>query len=141
MTKLNPYLTFEKNCREAMEFYKECLGKGEFFIQTVGDSPMAKDTPEEMHERVMHASIVTDDFAILASDLVGMPGEEYVKGNNIALTFNCESEEEAQRLFKNFSKGGKIVMPLEEQFWAKLYGEIVDKFGIKWLFNVSKEKM
>lgn len=134
MTKLNPYIHFNGKASEAMTFYKDCLG-GELFIQTVGESPMAEKMPNEVN-KVMHSNLTSGAITILASDM--MDAGEFTVGNNMSLTLQCESEEEIKKLFEKFAAGGEIKMPLADQFWGAIYGEIVDKFGVLWLFNFDK---
>lgn len=136
MTQLHPYVTFQNDCREAMEFYKACLG-GELTVQTVGETPAAKDYPPETHDKVMHASLSKDSTVLLmASDK--FDPSEFILGNNIALTVNCSSEEEINTYFSKFSEGGKVLMPLQAVFWGATFGLLVDKFGIQWMFNYDK---
>lgn len=132
MAELNPYLTFDGNCREAMEFYKSCLG-GELVIQTVGQSPVAGEMPESLQGAVMHANLKSGNIVIMASDMINT--KDFVKGNNISLTLQCSSLGEIESHFAKLSDGGEVKMPLEEQFWGAMYGEVADKFGVRWLFN------
>jgi len=77
MAQLNPYLTFNGNCREAMNFYKECLG-GELIFQTIGESPMADRMPEKMKECILHATLSNSAMVIMATDCV--PEQGLIKG-------------------------------------------------------------
>ena len=132
MAQLNPYLRFnDSKCREAMNFYKECIG-GKLTFQTVGESPMAKDMPKEAHSKIMHADLKNGGVEIFASDMMR---DKAAMGDNIALSLNCESEEEIKSLFSKLSAGGEIFMPLEKQFWGALFGVLTDKFGVEWMFN------
>ncbi|OHA17463.1 MAG: glyoxalase [Candidatus Taylorbacteria bacterium RIFCSPLOWO2_12_FULL_43_20] len=131
MLKLNPYLRFnDDKCREAMNFYNDCLG-GELTFQTMGESPMAGEMPEAK-DKIIHASLKKGDMEILASDMMR---DKAIVGDNVALSINCESEEEIKSLFSKFSDGGEVFMPLEKQFWGALFGVITDKYGVEWMFN------
>lgn len=135
---LNPYLTFEGNCREAMTFYKDCLG-GELTMQTVGESPACKDMPSENQEKIMHAALMKNGTVLLmASDDLGP--EKVVRGNNISLSLQCTSDEEINSLFPKLAEGGKITMPLAEQFWGGRFGMLTDQFGMNWMMNHQKTK-
>ena len=70
MAQIQAYVFFKSNCREAMTFYKQCLG-GELLMQTVGESPMAEHMPAEMHNDVLHSQLVADGFVLQGSDLMG----------------------------------------------------------------------
>jgi PhnB protein len=138
MLQLNPYVRFnDDKCREAMNFYKECLGGGELTFQTIGESPMAGEMPKEAQGKIMHATLKKDGFALFASDMMR---DKAVVGDNVALSINCTSEDEITTLFKKFSEGGEVFMPLEKQFWGALFGVVTDKYGIEWMFNYQIEK-
>jgi PhnB protein len=135
MTQINAYLNFDGNCREAMNFYKECLG-GELTLQTVEGSPVEAQCPAAMKHQILHSSLVKNGLVIMGSDMSGPEG--ITKGNNIALSLNCSSEEEINSFFSNLSAGGKIIDPLRQQFWGALFGVFNDKFGIRWMLNYDK---
>ncbi len=119
MTQINSYLTFNGNCREAMTFYKECLG-GELVLQTIGESPMADKMPPQ-------------NLVLMGSDMVGEHG--LVKGNTVSLMLNCSSKEEIKTCYEKLSKGGEATHPLENTFWGALFGDLTDKYGNHWLLN------
>lgn len=133
MKDLTNYLTFDGNTREAMEFYKSCLG-GELFMMTFGESPMP--TPPESKNRIIHAKLSTGNLDLMASDT--MPGMPFQQGNNFSLALGCESKQEAEKLFASLGAGGKVTMPLQETFWAAQFGMLTDKFGVNWMLNVDK---
>jgi PhnB protein len=80
--QLNAYLRFDGNCREAMTFYMKCLG-GELKMQTVGESPMAAQSPN-MKDKIMHSVLTMEGITIMASDMMGPEGVK--KGNTISLS-------------------------------------------------------
>lgn len=132
MIHLHPYLRFnDSKCREAMEFYKECLG-GTLTFQTVGESPMAPESPKEIHNRIMHAHLKWPGGELFASDMMR---DKAIVGDNIALSLNFEREQEIRTLFEQLSQGGEVFMPLEQQFWGALFGVVTDKFGVEWMLN------
>lgn len=137
MTQINAYLNFNGNCREAMTFYKECLG-GELSMQTVGEAPIADQMPPEARQNIMHAALTNGVLVLMASDMMG-PGEP-VHGNTMALLLNCSSEEEIKTFFSKLSAGGKVDHALKEEFWGSTYGDLTDKFGRRWMLNYDKPK-
>ncbi len=137
MAEINAYLAFDGNCREAMTFYKDCLG-GELFIQTVGETPMAAQLPPSAQKSVMHAKLSSGPLTLFASDMVSDEGA--VQGNTVSLMLYCGSEEEIRTLFSKLSKGGKVGQPLADQFWGSIYGDFTDKFGMRWMLNYDKPK-
>ena len=135
MRFINPYLNFDGNAREAMQFYARTLG-AELEIQSFADVGMA-DKPE-LKDRTMHASLKKGDVVIMASDT--MPGMPFVAGNNVWININCESDEEIERLFKAFGDGGTVMMPLADQFWGAKFGMLEDRYHIHWMFNFEKPR-
>lgn len=135
MAQLNPYLNFTNNCREAMNFYKDCLG-GELMLQTVGEMPeMAAQMPPEMKDSILHSSLTSGGVTIFASDL---NMEKPIEGNTVHLCINCQSEDELISFFSKLSAGGKITEPIADMPWGAKYGSLIDKFGKHWLFNFPK---
>lgn len=134
MTTITPYLSFNGNCKEAMEFYKSCLG-GELEISLVGDSPMAEQMPDKK-DWVMHSMLKSDAMVIMAADL--MMGGELHEGNNVTLTISGGSLAELKELFAKFAEGGKVRQPLQAAFFGT-YGDLTDKYGFHWAFQ-SDEK-
>jgi PhnB protein len=138
MSQLTPYVFFNGNCREAMAFYKNCLG-GELYIQTVGDTPAADHMPEADKDKIIHAALrhgEPKEALLMASDW--MAGGEFVQGNSISLSLNCTSEEEIKTLFVGLSAGGKVNQPLADMFWGATFGSLVDRFGVAWMLNYDK---
>ena len=134
-TSLNPYLAFNGNCREAMEFYRDALG-GELVINTFEEAPM--EIPEDYKSKVMHATLVFGNAVVMASD--SMPGTEISFRNSVALSIAALTLEEGEKMFTNISRGGTIRMPFEDTFWGARFGMCTDKFGIDWMVNVELEQ-
>jgi PhnB protein len=132
MTQLSPYIHFNGDCRQAMEFYKQCLG-GELHLQTIGGSPIEAECPPGMKDQILHSSLINRGIFMMGSDMNG-PGA-FVQGNNMAISINCSSEEEISIFFSKLSTGGKIIDDLKEQFWGGLFGVLTDRFGIRWMLN------
>ena len=137
MTQIQSYLTFNGNCREAMTFYKECLG-GELFLQTIGESPMAEKMPKKMKDCILHSALTKEGLVLMGSDMV--PESGLKKGNAVSLSLNCSSEEEIRTCYKKLSSGGKADHPLENTFWNAIFGDLTDKFGNHWLLNYDKNQ-
>jgi PhnB protein len=137
MAKLNPYLTFEGNCREAMTFYRDCFG-GELKIMTVGESPAAAGMPKESHGDVMHARLESGPIVLMASDRLSP--EKAVMGNCDALLVDCASGEEIESLFGKLSRGGVVNSALKKEFWGATYGDITDRFSFRWMLNYEAQK-
>lgn len=135
MKAINPYIGFNGKCREAMTFYKECLG-GKLELKEATGSP-SEQFQDDSKNKILHSSLTIDGVQILmGSDMTDQDG--YTKGNNIALALNCDSETEIFSLFDKLSKSGRVSAPLKEEFWGAIFGTLVDQFGIKWMLNFNK---
>ena len=134
MTQIHSYLHFNGNCREAMTFYKECLG-GELTLQTVGESPMSEKMPPQIKDLVLHASLTNVGLILLGSD---MSPQNLIRGNAIDIMLDFSSEEEIKATFQKLSEDGIIDHSLEETFWGATFGNLTDKFGTPWMFNFTK---
>ena len=135
MAKLNPYLNFDRNCREAMTYYKECLG-GELELMPVGETPVASQVPPHMKDAILHSTLKTADFEIMATD---MTPESLVDGNAVHLCLVCKSDEEIHSLFEKLSAGGKVTHPINPMFFG-LIGTLIDKFGKRWILELDKSQ-
>ncbi len=137
MTHINSYLTFAGNCREAMNFYKECLG-GEITLQTIGESPLADKMSGDMQDYILHATLAKGKLVLMGSDMVADKGP--VKGNAVSMAINCSSDEEIRSFYEKLSDGGNKDHALEETFWGATFGDLTDKYGNHWLLNYEKKK-
>ena len=134
--KLNPYLTFSGNTREAMEYYKSVLG-GELTMSTFGEFP-STDLPDGYEDKIMHAQLESGSMTLMASE--GQPGGEVHPGDNFSLSLSGDDETELSRIFNDLAEGGQVVMPLEKQMWGDVFGMVLDKFGISWMVNITQPK-
>ena len=131
-TRLNPYLTFKGNCREAMEHYKEVFD-GELEIMPFEGSPV--EVPDSYKEEIMHSTLRVGDAIIMASD--GQPSQPIEIGNAHFMMVNTTELGAAKRYFEKLSGGGQVIMPMEKTFWGSVFGMLTDKFGIGWMISVE----
>jgi PhnB protein len=131
-SRLNPYIGYNGNARQAMEFYQEVFD-GKLEVGTVGDfgSPESPDA-----EKVMHARLDTPDgYTLMAWDVpAGMP---HHPGNNVAVYLGGDGDE-LRGHFEKLSAGGTVTMPLAKQAWGDEAGALVDRFGITWMVNITR---
>ena len=130
VTKINVYLRFNGNCREAMNFYKGCLG-GDLNITTYGESTIVNQVPPEMKNKVVHSMLTSGSVLIYGADSYGQYAT--TAGDAVALDLECDSEQEVRKYFENLSVGGTVRQALEKPFWGGLYGQLTDKFGVSWM--------
>ena len=140
MTTINPYLNFAGNTEEAFNFYKSVFG-GEFaMIQRFRDTPDGSKMSPELQNKIMHVSLpIGKNNILMATDACEEMGFQVTQGNNFYICIGPDSKEEADKLFNGLSDGGKINTPLQEMFWGAYYGDLTDKFGIKWMVNYMKQ--
>ena len=145
MKAINPYLTFDGNCNEAMTFYSKALG-GNLTMQTFKDVGMDKPGAGD---RIMHARIdkgtgsagsMSEGASALLMASDSQPGDKVSFGDNIWLAVDCDGNDEQDRVFAALSEGGKVVMPLDNTFWGARFGMLKDKYGIGWMLNNDIKK-
>ena len=130
--KLDTYLKFDGNCRQAFEFYRQSFG-GEFAtIQTFGEAPAEVVVPERYRGHLMHVSLPIGPGVLMGSDSVEGFGPPTVFGNNFSITVHTESREEADDIFGRLSEGGSVTMPMQDMFWGSYFGSLTDRFGVNW---------
>lgn len=135
MTHISSYLTFNGNCRQAMEFYRECLG-GELSLQSIGESPLAEKMPDQMKDCILHATLTRGSLVLMGSDMVEEKG--LTRGNAVSLMLNCSSEEEIRGSYRRLADGGEATHELENTFWGALFGDLTDRYGNHWLLHFDK---
>lgn len=135
MAAINPYLTFNGNCEEAFNFYRSVFG-GEFTggIMRFGKGTEQMPVPENESNLVMHVTLPIGKTVLMGSDTSAAHGRT-VEGSNFSISIIADTEEEANKIFKGLSAGGKVTMPMEKTFWGAYFGMFTDKFGIKWMVN------
>lgn len=135
MRSCDVYLTFDGNCREAMEFYAAALDAP---LQLMDASGMP-GAAEQDRSRVMHARIEKGTLRLMASDTMSMTPYTLQPGNNFSISLDCENEAEQDRAFDMLKQGGEVRMELQDTFWNARFGMLVDRFGIQWMFNLDRQ--
>jgi PhnB protein len=136
MITINPYLNFNGNTEEAFNLYKSVFG-GEFIaLQRFKDTPEKERLSPADQEKIMHVSLaISKGIVLMGNDILDSMGHKLIIGNNLHLSINAETKEEADKFFNGLSEGGKIEMPLQDTFWGAYFGMFTDKFGVKWMVN------
>ena len=126
------YLNFNGNCREAVEFYAEVFNTEAPKIMTFGDAPADPSFPltEDVKKLVMNASLNINGSIVMFSDTP--PFMPFTAGNNISLVLTINNVDEIKSRFNKLKEGGTVSMELQETFWSKCYGFVIDKFGVGW---------
>jgi PhnB protein len=132
-TRLNPYIGFKDNAREAMEFYHSVFG-GQLDLQTFG-SMHASEDPSEAN-KIMHGLLETPSgLVLMASDTPN--GMDYKPAAGISISLSGSNEAELRSYYDKLSQGGSVTMPLEKAPWGDLFGMFTDQFGIAWMVNIT----
>ncbi len=134
--QVNPYLTFNGNCRKAMTFYQECLG-GQLCFQTAGESPLSEKMPKKMKDCIVHAALTHGSFVLMGTDMVNENG--LLKGNNVSISLSCVSESDIASYYQKLSKGGIQNHPLKPVSREAMCGDLTDRFGNHWILNCIKK--
>jgi PhnB protein len=133
--RLNPYLGFKDNAREAIEFYHSVFG-GELTVNSFAELHASQDPSED--NLVMHSMLVAPNgLTLMASDTPQRM--TYNPGDNISVSLSGEAEDQAvlEGYWNKLIDGGNVTMPLAKAVWGDSFGMVVDRFGITWLINVA----
>lgn len=142
MPSINPYLTFLGNCEEAFNHYKSVFG-GEFtYVGRFGEMPPQEGQPpvsDEDKNKIMHISLpIGNGTTLMGSDTGGEWAPNTIIGNNITISVNADSKEQADRFFNQLSDGGRQTMPMNQTFWGDYFGMCVDRFRINWMISFNE---
>ncbi len=135
--RVNPYLTFNGQCEQALKFYERVLGGKIVFMTTWGEMPdAAGQFPAEAQNLIMHATLNVGDSVVMGAD--SQPGQhQAAKGINVS--FHHIDTAECERVFNALAEGGQVQMPFQKTFWSAGFGMCVDQFGIPWMINSECE--
>jgi PhnB protein len=131
--QVEPYITFDGRCEEALEFYKKAVGAQVDMLMRFKDAPDPKMSTPATAEKIMHAGFRIGTSKINASD-GHCQGQGKFEGFSLSLT--ADSEADAKRYFDALSAGGQVRMPLTKTFFAKSFGILADRFGVGWMIIV-----
>ena len=132
-SRLNPYLSFKDNARDAMQFYRSVFG-GNLTVSTFKEYQASQDPSED--DKVMHAMLEAENgFVIMGADTPS--SMEYDPGARISLSLSGDDEAELRGYWDKLRVGGAEVMPLEKAPWGDTFGMLRDKYGIDWLVNIT----
>ena len=132
-TRLNPYLSFRDNAREAMDFYESVFG-GELTRSTFGEFGASEDAAEQ--DKVMHSMLATDNgLTLMGADTPN--SMEFTPGGNGTISLSGEDEAELRGYWDKLADGGDVTVPLEKAPWGDTFGMCVDKFGVSWMVNIA----
>jgi PhnB protein len=129
---INAYLHFPGTCEEALRFYEAVFGGKIESLMRHGESPMKGQVGPHYEDKVLHASLAIAGGQLLASDA---PEGYYSKPQGFGVSVVIESTSDAERVFNELARGGRINMPFAQTFWAERFGMVVDRFDIPWMIT------
>lgn len=133
--RLNPYLNFKDNTREAMEFYKTVFG-GKLTLSTFKEFNASQDPSED--NKIMHSMLeAANGITFMAADTPN--SMEYKPGTNFSMSLSGDNEAELRGYFDKLAADGTVVMALNKAPWGDTFGMFTDKFGVPWLVNISNQ--
>jgi PhnB protein len=131
--RLNPYLSFRDDAREAMTFYQSVLG-GELTISSFADFHASEDPAEQ--DKVMHAQLeAPDGLVLMGADTPN--AMEYQPQAGVSVSLSGDDEALLRGYWDRLSEGGTVVMPFDRAPWGDTFGICVDRFGTNWMVNAS----
>ncbi|WP_328890424.1 VOC family protein [Streptomyces sp. NBC_00316] len=133
-SRLNPYISFAGDARQAIDFYQGVFG-GTLNVHTFGQ--FGSEAPPGYADKVMHGMLETPSgFTLMCADTP--PGMEHKPGDNFAVSLSGDDADELRGYWEKLSAGGNVAVPLEKQMWGDVFGMCTDKFGIGWMVNISE---
>jgi PhnB protein len=134
-SRLNPYLGFRDNAKDAMEFYHSVFG-GDLTTSTFGEMHASEDPAEA--DKIMHAQLETPSgYTLMGSDTPNSMGFSETSNHSVSLSGDSSAQEELTGYFNGLAEGGQIAMPLDKAPWGDYFGMLIDKFGVQWLVNIT----
>lgn len=143
MANVSIYLNFQGKTEEAFNFYKTAF-KTEFlapimYMKDAPPNPNAPAIPVNELNAVMHVGMpILGGTIIMGTDFLESMGHKIVVGNNTTICLSPDTKEEADRLFNLLSAGGSDIAPMRQEFWG-YWGCCLDKYGIRWMFNIMNQ--
>ncbi|MER6529281.1 VOC family protein [Streptomyces sp. NPDC001508] len=135
VSRLNPYLSFSGDARQAMEFYRDVFG-GDLTVSTYGEFG-EPDAPGA--DRIMHAMLATPSgYTLMGAD--APVGLDHTVGNAFAVSVSGDDESELRGYWEKLSAGGTVSLPLEEQMWGDVFGMCTDRFGVPWMVDIAQPR-
>ena len=132
--KLSTHLNFDGSCEQAFRFYERCFRGRIVTMRTYADSPMASQVPPQWQSKILHATLIMGEDTLMGADVLP---EQYQKPQGFQVVISLSDPVEAERLFQVLAENGKVVIPMQQTFWATGYGSLMDQFGLLWEINCA----
>lgn len=135
-SRINAYISFKDNAREAMQFYQSVFG-GKLEFRTFKDHQASEDPAED--DKIMHSMLEADNgISFMASDTPN--SMTYTPGSRISLALSGDNLDELKGYYDKLAEGGMILEPLMQAPWGDHFGMVTDKFGVLWMVNITGKR-
>jgi PhnB protein len=135
-SQLTPYLNFNGNACQAMEFYASVFG-GDLTLSTFAQYGAA-GSPDA--DRIIHAQLqTTSGYSIMTADVTSEMDNHGPAGFSMSLS--GDDADALHGYWAKLSAGGTTTMPLDKQVWGDEFGMCVDKFGVPLMVNISQPQV
>jgi len=131
--KLNVYVNYKDNCREAFEFYEKQLGGKITSVTTFGQMPGEVNVPEDRKNKIVHARIEIGGSVLMGADIANA---EPMRSAYLTLLF--DDAKDAEKVYYLLSEGGEVFMKLEKTSFAERFAMLRDRFGASWMLLCEK---
>jgi len=135
--QMNPYLSFKGECEAAFRFYERCLDGQLGTLFRYAGTPLANQVPPDWSDKIMHGSLTVGGQVLMGGDVAP---DRYEEPKGFSMSLHIKSTTDAERIFRELAKDGRVVMPLEKTFWSASFGMLVDRFGVPWLINCEGDQ-
>ena len=143
MSRVNTYLNFMEKTEEAFNFYKNVFGTEITSLTRMKDMPRPPGVPqlsEAESNLIMNVQLpITNGHVLMATDMIASMGHKVQVGNNVTISLDLDSEEEAQRIYSGLmTNSPENSGPLAQMPWGALWGSCQDQYGIRWMISYAK---
>lgn len=133
--KIRPDLSFNGNAEEALNFYADV------FNGTVGELHRYKDYkdiegPVGYEDKIIYSDLNFNDCSFSVADLLPETKANFGSLGHTITVF-CDTEEQLKDIYTKLGDGGQIKCALSQPCYAKLYAEVIDKFGVLWALIIE----
>lgn len=125
---MTTYVNFSGRCADAFRYYEEHLGGTIGMMMRHDQAPDQSQIRPEWRDAVLHARMIIGGTELMGADI---PNAQPMRSAYLSL--GVESDGEAERVFSALSDGGRVLMPMQETFFATRFGQVQDQFGINWM--------
>lgn len=133
--RLHTYLSFNGDCREALAFYARQLGGNVVAMQSFGEVPGCEGMPADVKDKIMHGRVDIGAYSLMGTDAT--PDHPYPGVHGAHVVADVDEPEKAESLFAALAIDAQVEMPLDQTFWARRYGILTDRFGVRWMVNCT----